>query len=201
MINEHSAMRTFYRLFAQALLLLFMVSGAPLKENSSGSRIIDNKQQTIWHVKALHPEGYTLDVKAFDLKGNRYDVKALQDATQSYIMDVKTFVGSKELPVKVLVSEEEYKPVAAIDEDGNLYEIKAIDKNGKFLPVKGVRKSGYIIHIKALGPEGAYYGVKAISSNGKLNDVKGVKMYDKRLETTMYGVEVHAHVVALPQIQ
>ncbi len=52
-----------------------------------------------------------------------------------------------------------------------------------------------------VAPEGAYYGVKAISSNGKLNDVKGVKMYDKRLETTMYGVEVHAHVVALPQIQ
>lgn len=194
-------MTTLYRIFFQFILLFFMVSGVPPKENNSNFFGPEHEQQLIWHVKAIHPDGYTLDVKAFDQKGNKYDVKALQDSTQSYIMDVKTFLGSKELPVKVLVSEEEYKPIAAIDEKGNLYEIKAIDIDGKYLSVKGVRKSGYIVHIKALGPEGDFYGVKAISSKGKLNDVKGIKMYDKRLETTLYGVEVHAHVVALPQIQ
>lgn len=194
-------MRTFYRLFTQALLLLLMVSGASPNENNGQSNVAESKQQLIWHVKAFHPDGYTLDVKAFDKDGNRYDVKALQDSAQSYIMDVKAFLSSGDLPVKVLVSEEEYKPVAAIDESGNIYDIKAIDRDGNYLSVKGVRKSGYIIHIKALGPEGEFYGIKAISSNGKLKDVKGVKMYDKRVESTLSGVEVHAHVVALPQIQ
>ena len=47
----------------------------------------------VWHVKAMHPEGYTMDVKAFDAEGNRYDVKVLEDADQKYIMDVKAFVG------------------------------------------------------------------------------------------------------------
>ena len=189
------------RILLLSMLLLLMVSGVSPFENTSKRGVEANNQQIIWHVKAMHPEGYTLDVKAFDNKGNRYDVKALEDSTQSYIMDVKSFVGPKELPVKVLVSEDEYKPVVAIDEEGNIYEIKAIDTDGTYLAVKGVHKSGYIIHIKALGPDGEFYGVKAISSNGKLNDVKGVKMYDKRLETTMHGVEVHAHVVALPQNQ
>ena len=60
LINELSTMRTFYRIFAPALLLLFMVSGAPPKENNSDHRVAENKQQTIWHIKALHPDGYTL---------------------------------------------------------------------------------------------------------------------------------------------
>ena len=201
LINEPVCMRTLYKIFLNIILLLFMVSGAPQIENTSLSLDTQNRQQIIWHIKAIHPDGYTLDVKAFDDKGNKFDVKAIQDSTQRYIMDVKAFMGSKELPVKVLVSEEAYKPVVAIDEKGNVYEIKAIDKSGQFLSVKGVRKSGYIVHIKALDPGGEFYGVKAISSTGKLNDVKGVKMYDKRLETILNGVEVHAHVVALPQIQ
>jgi len=184
------------------LMLMFLfISGTASSQTHFKAQNKESIQNLIWHVKALHPDGYTLDVKAFDEKGLMYDVKAIQDSTQSYIMDVKAFRGTNEMPVKVLVSEDEYKPVAAIDENGNIYPIKAIDKNGNFLEVKGVRKSGYIIHIKAIGPEGEFFGVKAISSQGKLNDVKGVKMYDKRLEQTLHGVEIHAHVVALPQNQ
>jgi hypothetical protein len=160
-----------------------------------------NQQVVIWHVKAMHPEGYTLDVKAFDDDGNKYDVKALEDGNQKYIMDVKAFVGGEKLPVKVLVSEEQYKPIVAIDEKGKLFKIMAISKDGTLLEVLGVRKSGYIVHIKAIAQDGSFYGVKAISQKGKLNDVKGIKMYDKRLEVTMNGVQVHAHVVALPQLQ
>lgn len=161
----------------------------------------DDMQQVVWHVKALHPEGYTLDVKAFDLKGNQFDVKALEGYDQRYIMDVKAFVGGEKLPVKVLVSEEQFKPVVAIGKNGEIYNIMAIDKTGKRLNVRGVRKSGYIIHIKAISQDNIFYGVKAISEAGKLNDIKGIKMYDKRLEMTMNGIEVHAHVVALPQVQ
>jgi len=183
------------------MLLLLFVSVAAQNQTHFKAQNKETIQNLIWHVKALHPDGYTLDVKAFDKKGLMYDVKAMQDSTQSYIMDVKSFLGTDQMPVKVLVSEKEYKPVVAIDNNGNVYPIKAIDKNGNFLEVRGVRQSGYIIHIKALGPEGQFYGVKAISSQGKLNDVKGVKMYDKRLEQTLHGIEIHAHVVALPQIQ
>ena len=159
------------------------------------------KQKVVWHVKALHPDGHTLDVKAFDSKGNQFDVKALEGFDQRYIMDVKAFVGNEKLPVKVLVSEQEFKPIVAIGGKGEIYHIMAIDKTGKRFKIRGVRKSGYIIHIKAIAENNMFYGVKAISEKGKLNDIKGVKMYDKRLELTMNGVEVHAHVVALPQVQ
>ena len=52
-----------------------------------------NNQHAIWHIKAIHPEGYTMDIKALDAEGNRYDVKAMEDSNQKYIMDVKAFVG------------------------------------------------------------------------------------------------------------
>lgn len=157
--------------------------------------------EIIWHVKAFDPRGYTMDVKAFDQNGDRYDVKAIEDAEQSYIMEVRAFVNGRGVPVKVLVSEDENKPLAGIDEQGNTYVLRAITADGKYLPVKGVRKSGYIIHVKAVNEDGSFYGVKALSTAGKLRDIKGVKMYDKQLEVTLNGIPVHAHVVALPQIQ
>ncbi len=158
-------------------------------------------EDIIWHVKAIHPNGRTMDVKAFNDRGDKFDVKALEDSDQSYIMEVDAFVSGKRVPVKVLVSEDEYKPLAAIDDNGNIYVLRAITPEGNYLPVKGVRKSGYIVHVKAVSEDGSFYGVKALSTTGKLRDVKGVKMYDKQLEVTLNGIEVHAHVVALPQIQ
>ena len=158
-------------------------------------------KEIIWHVKAIHPKGNTMDVKAFNKYGDRFDVKAIEDAEQSYIMEVRTFVNGRGVPVKVLVSEDENKPLAGIDEQGNTYVLRAITADGKYLSIKGVRKSGYIIHVKAVNEDGSFYGVKALSTSGKLRDIKGVKMYDKQLEVTLNGVPVHAHVVALPQIQ
>lgn len=187
--------------------VLAVVFGLLLGSQLTGQNVSDYEvsseelQKEIWHVKALHPDGYTLDVKAVDAEGNIFDVKALEDSNQRYIMDIKAFVGEQELPVKVLVSEDQFKPVVAIGDGGKLYHVMAIDKNGDHFDVKGVRKSGYIIHIKAVVDDEVFYGVKAISQKGKLNDVKGIKMYDKRLELTLNGVEVHAHLVALPQVQ
>ena len=185
--------------FLWFFLAPFVVLWGQNKDFYESSR--SSQQEVVWHVKAMHPEGYTMDVKAFDDEGNRYDVKALEDGNQRYIMDIKAFIGGKKLPVKVLVSEEQYKPIVAIEEKGKVFKIMAITKDGSLLEVRGVRKSGYIVHIKAIAKDGSFYGVKAISQQGKLNDVKGIKMYDKRLEITMNGVEVHAHVVALPQLQ
>lgn len=190
------------RYFYLTLMLLGIAFSTRAQNQRAMTDSIENiVQDDIWHVKALHPEGYTMDVKAIDEQHNLYDIKALENSDQRYIMDVKAFVGKEIFPVKVMVSEEEYKPVVAIVGQGKTYDVVAIDKNGKYLKVKGVRKTGYIIHIKAVGENGVLYGVKSISKKGKLNDVKGIKMYDKRLEITMEGLEVHAHVVALPQIQ
>ena len=152
-----------------------------------------------WHIKAIHPEGSTIDIKALDAEGNIYDVKAIQDADQRQLMDIKALVDGKKVPVKILVSDDPVLPVKAITEDGTIYDIKALDSDGNKLDVKGVKLAGNIIDIKAINKEGAYYGVKAISAEGELNDVKGVKMSKDRLEATINGVEVHAHVKALPQ--
>ena len=71
---------------------------------------------------------------------------------------------------------------------------------GKRLDVKGVQRSGAIIDIKAIGPDGQYYGVKAISPRGNLYDVKGIKMMEDRVEARIHGVDVAAHIKALPQV-
>ena len=155
---------------------------------------------SIWNIKAIHPEGRTIDVKALDKEGNIYDVKAIQDSDQRQLMDIKAFFGGKKLPVKILVSDDEYAPVKAIGEDGTIYDIKALPPEGGILDVKGVRRSGNIIHIKAINKEGAFYGIKAISPEGQLNDVKGIKMSKDDLELLVNGVKVHAHIKALPQI-
>jgi hypothetical protein len=155
-------------------------------------------ETTVWHVKAIHPEGRFLDLKALDAEGNIYDVKAFQDTEQRQLMDIKALIGGQRTPVKILASPDEYAPVKAIGEDGAIFDIKALE-NGVKLDVKGVKRSGNIIHIKAISPDGAFYGVKAISPEGKLNDVKGVKVSEMDIETVLNGVEVHAHVKALPQ--
>ena len=182
-----------------ALTVLFgdKIAYAQASEQESSK----NDQEVIWHIKAIHPEGYTMDVKAIDEKGDRHDVKAFEEGGQKYIMEVKAFFGNQTHALKVLVSEKEFKPVVAITDQGEAIPVMAITRQGEYMPIRGVRKSGYIVHIKAVGPKGEFYGVKAISKDGQLHDVKGVKMYDKQLETTFQGQRVHAHVVALPQLK
>ena len=154
----------------------------------------------IWHIKAIHPEGRVIDVKALDKDGTAYDVKALQDSDQSSLMDVKAFIGDmNQSPVKILLNNDKFAPVEAIGEDGTIYDIKAMESDGTQLDIKGVKRSGNLVHIKAINSRGEYYGVKAISPSGQLNDVKGVKMVKEDLETTINGVEIYAHIKAIPQ--
>ena len=154
----------------------------------------------IWHIKAIHPEGHTLDVKALDADGNIFDIKAIQDAGQWQLMDVKALMEGKKAPVKILVSDDAYAPVKALGDDGTIYDIKALTPEGERLDVKGVKRSGNITHIKAINTAGDFYGIKAISPDGMLNDVKGVKMLETEQEATINGVKVHAHIKALPQL-
>ena len=45
-------------------------------------------QDTIWHVKAVHPQGRFLDVKALDQDGNIHDVKAFETAADAVSIPV-----------------------------------------------------------------------------------------------------------------
>ncbi len=153
-----------------------------------------------WHVKAIHPEGVFLDVKAVNESGKTYEVKAIQDNFQRHLLDVKALVEGEEFPIKMLVSEDDFAPVTAIGHDGTLFDIKAFTAEGDPLDVKGVRRSGNIVHLKAIDKEGAFYGVKAISPDGELNDVKGIKIAKEETDLEMNGLKIYAHVKALPQI-
>lgn len=153
----------------------------------------------VWHIRAIHPEGHLLSVMAFDNDGKSYDIKAIRESNQRSLMDIKAFVGNKQIPIKILLSDDKYAPVKAISEDGSIYDVKAIDSEGNKLDIKGVSRSGNIIHIKAINKNGLFYGIKAISPEGQLNDVKGVKMIQEPLEVNINGVDVYAHVKALSQ--
>ena len=94
------------------------LSGCTNSTDNVKLEVIEDKpnatQEIIWHIKAIHPEGRTIDVKALDKDGNIFDVKAIQDSDQRQLLDIKAFVGDKKLPVKILVSDDEYAPVKAI---------------------------------------------------------------------------------------
>ena len=155
--------------------------------------------EIIWHVKAIHPEGSFLDIKAFDQDGNKYDVKAIQDADQSTLMDIKVLMNGKKLPVKILQSDGRFMPVKGITKEGVILDIKAINTRGEKMDVKGIGHSGNIIHIKAITKNKEFYGVKAVSPQGMLNDVKGVKVNTNPIEGSVHGVLIHAHVKAISQ--
>jgi len=156
--------------------------------------------ETIWHVKAIQPDGKTLDIKAFDKKGTAFDVKVIQEGANLWILDIKALEGEKKLPIKIIVSDDKYAPVKAVGNDGTILDIKAIAPNGDKLDVKGVDESGNIHAIKAVGPNGEFYGVKAISPMGQVYSVKGIKMTDREVEEKINNVPIHAHVKALPPV-
>lgn len=141
-----------------------------------------------------------LKIKAIDKKGEMYDVKAIQNSEQTSLLDVKAFVKGKRLAVKMLVGDERYYPVKAIGEEENILDIKAITEDGIVLPVKGVSKSGNIVHIRAIYENMIFSNVVAISPDGTTNAVKGIKINPDNVETTIYRIEVFAHIKSIPQI-
>lgn len=178
-------MNSFRNILAAAIVLSGMVARA-------------QDSPRIWNIKAVMPDGTTLDVKAFGIDGKPNDVKALENG-DTHLLDVKALIPGGSLPVKVIASDDAFLPVKAITADGKLMDVKAITPDGRKLDVKGVARSGHIIHIKAMGPERQLYGVKAISPDGRMRDVKGIRMMNAPVEATVNGVDVAAHIKALPQ--
>lgn len=199
--SNHSFIRTIcYNLFIIGFLFLLMTcNNGPSKDKTSKTETeeIVKANDIYWNVKAIHPDGKSLDIKAFDEEGKSFDIKAIQNSDQTSFLDVKAIVDGEKLPVKVLVSDDQYAPVKAINNEGVSYDIKAITAEGEKLDVKGVVRFENIVIMKAITKEGDSYGVKAISPDGQLNDIKGIKINIQDREMTLKGLSIHAHVKAM----
>lgn len=183
-----------YSVFVFLFFVLFAYSNEPVLDFCSADAALGD----VWHVKAIHPSGELLGIKAIDKNRFIYSVKAYHRGSP-YVMDVKAVINGKEIAIKVLKSDDPHAPVKAIGMDGSVYDIKAIDIDKKFLDVKGVTSTGNLINIKALGQDGSFYPIKAISTAGNLMDIKGVSFEDN--VNKMYNnVEIIGHVKALPQM-
>ncbi len=150
-----------------------------------------------WNVKAIQPDGKSLDVKAFDDQGKAFDIKAIQNSNQDQLLNVKAFMEGERLPIKILVSKKQFSPVVAINSNGNAYILKALTPEGEQHQIIGVVRHGNIIVMKAVTKKGKFYGVKAMSPSGKLNDIKGIKINPQDKEMTSRGHEIYAHVKAM----
>lgn len=189
-----------YNLFVIGFLfLLTACNNSPSKNKTSKTETeeIIKFNDIYWNVKAIHPDGKSLDVKAFDEEGKSFDIKAIQNSDQDNFLDVKVIVDGEKLPVKMLESHNQFVPVAAINNEGNKYYIKAITAEGEKLDIEGVARFGNIVIMKAITKKGDFYGVKAISPAGKLNDIKGIKINILEREMSLKGVGIHAHVKAM----
>jgi len=200
-ISNHTFIRTIsYFLFILGFIfLLAACKNDPSKEETSKTETeeIVDVNYIYWKVKAIYPKGKSLDVKAFDSTGKSYDIMAIQDSDQDIFLDVKAIADGEKLPVKMLMSEEQFAPVKVISIEGTEYSVKAITEEGEKLDIKGIRRFGNIIILKAITNEGKYIGVKAISPDGQQNDVKGIKVNRGEREMVLKGVGVHAHVKAM----
>ncbi len=187
-------------LFILGFLSLFTAcNNGPSEEKTSQPETeeIEKFNDIYWNVKAIQPDGQSLDVKVFNTAGDPFDIKAIQNSDQDNLLDVKAIVDGEQLPVKILVSKQQFTPVVAITNNGNVYRLKAITPEGEQIQVIGVVRFGNIVIMKAVTQKGKFYGVKAISPTGQLNDVKGIKINFQEREMTSRGHNIFAHVKAM----
>ncbi|WP_248722927.1 hypothetical protein [Seonamhaeicola sp. ML3] len=190
----------YYKLVVLVFLsVAFSCKDSDTKANTSSSESDDIAafKTVLWNVKAIQPNGKTLDVKVFDNAGNPIKVKAIQNSEQDNLLDVKAMDKDGELPIKILVSKSQFAPVVAINPKGSAYKVKAVIPGGDQLDVIGVARYGNVVIMKAVTKKGKFYPVKAISPDGKLNDIKGVKINFQDREMGLKGHNIYAHVKAM----
>jgi hypothetical protein len=191
-----------YNLFILGILFLFTAcNNRASKDKTTNTETEDivKFEDIYWNVKAIHPDGHSLDIKFFNSSGKSFDVKAIQNSDQDNLLDVKGFMDGEILPVKILESKNQFTPVVVITNEGTPYKLQAITKEGETLDVIGVARFDNIVIMKALTKKGKFYGVKAISPTGELNDVKGIKINPQDREMTLKGHDIYAHVKAMHQ--
>ena len=106
-------------------LLVFFISWSTnlLSQTDKNENKANSDIEILWHIKAIHPDGKFIDVKAFDKKGNIYDVKGIQNSELTTIMDIKALVDGEKVPIKILLSDDKFSQVKAIKEDGTILDI------------------------------------------------------------------------------
>jgi hypothetical protein len=161
-------------------------------------------QTTMWNVKAITPQGKTLDIKAFTAGSKIYAIKAVQLDPQHLVLDIKAVTpeGVK-LPVKGFRNSSGVHDIKAI-QNGHLLDIKALTSDGKKLAVKAVgNKNNQFFAVKALTPDGHMYAIKAISPKGVVYAVKGISFsqedIDLHLNEAAQKPSKIINIKALPQ--
>ncbi len=187
----------FYKLSMLVVLMALIGCKDNASKNNTKTETASTFQDVFWNVKAIDPNGKSLDVKIFDNAGKGFDVKAIQNSNQDYLMDVKAIMNDQRLPVKILVSKTQFSPVVAISNTGSTYKLKAVTPEGEQHQIIGVARYDNIVIMKAITKKGKFYGVKAIAPTGVLNDIKGIKINPQDKEMTTRGHEVYAHVKAM----
>jgi hypothetical protein len=201
--SNQSFIRTIcYNLLILGFLLLFTAcnnNSSKDKTSKTETDEIVKFEDIYWNVKAIHPDGHSLDIKVFNNEGKSFDIKAIQNSDQDNFLDVKAFMDGEKLPVKILVSKNQFTPVVAITTKGNPHKIQAITPEGEKLDVIGVERFDNVVIMKAITKKGEFYGVKAISPTGQLNDIKGIKINTQEREMSLNGLDIYAHVKAMHQ--
>ena len=128
--SNQSFMRTICN-YLFILGFLFLLSACNDKPSKDKAPKVDTEEivkvnDIYWNVKAIHPDGQSLDVKAFDPEGNSFDLKVIQNSDQTNFLDVKVIIDGEKLPVKMLESHNQFVPVAAINKAGVKYPIKSV---------------------------------------------------------------------------
>ena len=152
-----------------------------------------------WSIRAIGPKGEFVPVMAVSKTGDLYPIKGLKEPNNNHLLNVKADVKGEIQPVKVMITEDAFLPIAAINEGGEIMPLKAFINDTTSFDVKAYSQTGNVIHIKAVGPDNKPYGVKAIAPNGILFDVKGLIFLGQKFEGQENGVNYKAHVKAIPQ--
>ena len=100
--------------------VLFLLTACNEKPTEANEDIEDveevtNTSDIVWNVKAILPDGKSLDIKAIDKEGKTFDIKAIQNSDQDSFLDIKAIVDDQKVAVKILVSDDQFAPIKAIE--------------------------------------------------------------------------------------
>ena len=81
-----------YYLFILGFLVLFTACNNGTSKDKTTTNEADEIvkfEEIYWNVKAIQPDGQSLDVKVFNNEGKPFDVKAIQNSDQNNLLDVE----------------------------------------------------------------------------------------------------------------
>ena len=116
--SKQISIRPFLK-YSFILGFLFLITSCNDKPNEVKKETVEVEEvntfkDILWNVVAIQKDGKSMEIKAIDPNGNTLDVKAFQNSNQDSFMNVKAIDGDNNLPIKVIVSKDRFSPVKAI---------------------------------------------------------------------------------------